>query len=121
MTTTESEVAAFLASDVVRGIDYVAPEDVRTALTRFLACAREELDKGFSELTGLELEELLRRRLPGRYVPDEPLARRTIDVLRLYLAFREPELEAEHGRDLRSALEAGAEPFRDAVRDGGRT
>jgi hypothetical protein len=114
----ESELAAFLASPHVRGIEYIAREDVRTALERFLAaCA--ELEKAPHELCASDLRAVLVERLPARYRAAEPLARRTIDVLRVYLAFLGERLEPDRARELCVALEEDAETFRGLVRGDG--
>ena len=109
------ELEAFLASPHVRGIEYIAPEDVRTALERFLACCAA-LGREPAELRAHDLREILERRLSERYARGERLGQRTIDVLRVYLAFLEERLDAERARELRIALEASAEPFRAIVR-----
>ena len=109
------ELEAFLASPHVRGIEYIAPADVRAALERFLACCGA-LGREPVSLRGHELREILERRLSARYARGERLGQRTIDVLRVYLAFLEERLDPERARELRIALEESAEPFRAIVR-----
>ncbi len=106
---------AFLASPAVAGIEYIAPEDVRAALERFLACCAE-LGKAPFELAAADLRAILVERLPARYRTGEKLGSRTIDVLRTYLAFLEEDLAPERARELRVALEEEAETFRARVR-----
>jgi hypothetical protein len=107
----------FLAAPVLDGIEYVARADVRQVIERFLAaCA--ELALAPVDLRAADLRRLLEERLPARYAPGEKLGQRTIDVLRTYLAFLEPELGPERARELGIALEQGAEPFRARVRGG---
>lgn len=112
---SEPELEAFLGSPHVRGIEYIAPSDVRTALERFLACCGA-LGREPAQLRGHELRELLERRLSERYARGEHLGQRTIDILRVYLAFLEERLDAERARELRIALEESAETFRAIVR-----
>jgi hypothetical protein len=105
----------FLAAPVLDGIEYIARADVRRVIERFLAaCA--ELSLAPAGLRAADMRQILQDRLPGRYAPGEKLGQRTIDVLRTYLAFLEPQLGPERARELCVALEQSAEPFRARVR-----
>jgi len=108
----------FLASPAVGGIEYIERGDVRTVIERFLACC-EELGRAPRELQAADLSRLLRERLALRYAAREALGQRTIDVLRTFLIFLEPELPPERARALRVALEEDADEFRALVRGEG--
>ena len=108
-------LADFLTSPLVRGIEYIAADDVRAVMQRFdeacRACGSNALDIDSALLEAVLLDEL-----PRHYAPAEPLGQRTIDVLRTYLAYLAGHVPAQRLQALRSALERHAEPFRAKVR-----
>jgi len=112
---SRSLLADFLASPVAGGIEYIERADVEAVIERFLGCCAE-LGRAPRELEAGDLRRLLRERLPPRYAPREPLGQRTIDVLRTFLAFLEPGLDAARVRALRVTLEEEADAFRALVR-----
>ena len=109
-------LTAFLRSDVVGGIEYIATDDLRTVGERFFAAARS-LGHDPGSLTPEGLRATLEQALPGQYPPQDPLGQRTIDILRTYLAFLEPRLAPGSARALVETLEDCAEPFRERVRE----
>ncbi len=105
----------FLASPEAAGIEYIARADVQAVLERFLDVCRT-LERTPAELRAPDLTALLEEHLPARYTPREPLGQRTIDVLRVFLAFLERDLGPARTRELCLALEQSAETFRALVR-----
>lgn len=105
----------FLEHEAIGGIDYIAPEDLRTIMERYLRACRE-LGYEAHKLEEGELRAVMETSLPALYSPAEPIGQRTIDVLRTFLTFLEPRFGRDRSRALGVVLEDCAEPFRARIR-----
>jgi hypothetical protein len=112
------ESAAFLDSPQAHALRDVKREDVRKIVDRFLACAFDELGVKPRLLDGQGMHSIIGHLLPARFAKKDPLGPTVLPVMRAYLQFLEENAVVGQAFEMKSALEATASEFEEAVRTG---
>lgn len=105
------EVSSFLSSSAARRLEDVDRAQIRQIAEVFLEVCFEDLGKKPHLLHGDEMEAILRRFLPGRLLPKDPVAPSVGPVLRAFLEHLESRHLVSQAYELRQSLDESIDAF----------